>query len=209
MTRPIISLVAFVVFVTIGFGWRTLRQIRRHGDTGWRLDRTGVDRVVGPLLALAFLLLAGAPVAALATGPADSPWSIGSQDSEVWLGTGAAWIGSVLVLAGGVVTVVAQAQMGASWRIGVQQGEETELVTHGLFAIVRNPIFTAMVAFSIGSWLVVPNVLALAGWVVATVTIVVQVRLVEEPNLQAIHGAPYSSWSDRTGRFLPTRRVRT
>lgn len=203
MARPLFSLVAFVVFVTIGFGWRTVRQVRFHGDTGWRLDRTGIDRVVGPLLALAFLLLASAPVAALLTGPADAPWAVGSQGGDIWLGPAAAWIGAVLVVVGGVVTVVAQAQMGASWRIGVQQGEETDLVTRGLFSMVRNPIFTAMVCFSIGSWLLVPNVLALAGWVVAAITIVVQVRLVEEPNLEAIHGAPYQAWSQRTGRFLP------
>lgn len=203
MARPIFSLTALLLFVIIGFGWRTLRQVRLHGDTGWRVDRTGIDRVVGPLLLVAFLLLASAPVVALLAGPAGSPWSTGSQDSAFWLGSAAAGIGAVLVLAGGVLTVVAQAQMGASWRIGVEQGEETELVTGGLFSVVRNPIFTAMVAFSIGSWLLVPNVVALAGWVVAAVTIVVQVRLVEEPNLEAVHGVPYRSWSARTGRFLP------
>lgn len=203
MARSILSLTAFSVFVIIGFGWRTLRQVRLHGDTGWRLDRTGIDRVVGPLLVVAFLLLASAPVVALLAGPAGAPWSIGSKDGVFWLGSIAAVIGAVLVVTGGLLTVVAQAQMGASWRIGVEQGEETELVTDGLFAIVRNPIFTAMVVFSVGSWLLVPNVVALAGWVVAAATIVVQVRLVEEPNLEAVHGAPYRSWSARTGRFLP------
>jgi ABC-type nickel/cobalt efflux system permease component RcnA len=34
--------------------------------------------------------------------------------------------------------------MGASWRIGVDEGERTTPVTTGPFGLVRNPIFAAM-----------------------------------------------------------------
>jgi hypothetical protein len=42
------------------------------------------------------------------------------------------------------LTVIAQFAMAESWRIGVDPNERTPLVTTGAFAMVRNPIFTAM-----------------------------------------------------------------
>ena len=109
----------------------------------------------------------------------------------------------MLAVGAGVLTVVAQVQLGASWRIGVEAGERTDLVTGGLFGRVRNPIFTGMLLFALGLALLVPNVPTVAGAVLATVTIQVQVRLVEEPNLIAVHGEAYRRWAAATGRFLP------
>lgn len=57
--------------------------------------------------------------------------------------------------------LLAQAQMGASWRIGVDRQRRTELVYHGLFARSRNPIFGAMQLALVGLLLCVPSALAL------------------------------------------------
>ena len=40
--------------------------------------------------------------------------------------------------------------MGRSWRIGVEEGERTDLVTGGPFAIVRNPIYASMLPAFLG-----------------------------------------------------------
>ena len=62
----------------------------------------------------------------------------------------------LLVAAGGLaVVVVAQAQMGASWRIGIDE-RPTELVTHGLFGLTRNPIYLGMLILTVGVALVAP-----------------------------------------------------
>lgn len=202
MLRSLAALVLLVAFTLVGIGWRTLLQVRRHGDTGWRFDRSGLDRVVGPLFALAVLLLGAAPAAALITG---DPWAPGGIPA-LTDGTGGALVGmagAALVVAGGVFTVVAQVQMGASWRIGVQAGERTALITGGLFAHVRNPIFTGMITMAGGAALLVPNAVALAGAVLTVATIQVQVRLGEEPHLLAVHGEAYRRWTMTAGRFLP------
>ncbi len=191
MTRPLLALVLFLVFTMVGFGWRTVVQVRRHGDSGWRFSRSGLDRAVGPALALGFLLVGAAPVVALV------------GDAPTAGGVAAAAVGTVLAVGAGVLTVVAQVQMGASWRIGVEAGERTDLVTDGLFARVRNPIFSGMLAFVVGLALLVPNLPAVLGALVAAVTIQAHVRLVEEPNLLAVHGDAYRRWADGTGRFLP------
>lgn len=191
MSRPVLALVLLALFTALGFGWRTVVQVRRHGDTGWRLTRTGPDRVVGPALGVAFALLGVGPTVAL----------VGTAPTAG--GAPAAVLGLGVAVGAGVLTVVAQVQMGASWRIGVEAGERTDLVTGGLFGRVRNPIFTGMVAFAVGMALLVPNVATVLGAALAALAIEAQVRLVEEPHLLAVHGETYRRWAGRTGRFLP------
>lgn len=90
--------------------------------------------------------------------------------------------------------------MGASWRIGVDASERTELVTSGVFAYVRNSTFSAMILAQTGMLLMVPS------WVSAAALlalVVLQVRAVEEPYLHAVHGESYARYAARAGRFVP------
>jgi protein-S-isoprenylcysteine O-methyltransferase Ste14 len=100
-------------------------------------------------------------------------------------------------------TFLAQMAMGASWRIGVDESERTELVTGGVFALCRNPIYTFMVVAWVGFALLVPTWLSLASIPAGIVAFQVQVRLVEEPHLLRAHGEPYRAWASRVGRFVP------
>ena len=137
-------------------------------------------------------LLAAFQLVPYVTGPAED-WTAGTGF----------WVGLVLTAAGFATAVVAQNTMGASWRIGVDQAERTELVTHGVFARVRNPIFTAMIAAQAGTALMAPTWLSLLGVVLLVVGIELQVRRIEEPYLARVHGAAYTDYAARTGRFLP------
>ncbi|WP_372450946.1 methyltransferase [Mycolicibacterium goodii] len=95
----------------------------------------------------------------------------------------ATWLqttGTMLAVAGIAATVYAQRDMGQSWRIGVDPSETTTLVRHGVFALVRNSIFTAMLIFAAGITLMTPNPLALAAFAVLWVTIELQVRVVDQ-----------------------------
>lgn len=63
------------------------------------------------------------------------------------------WIqvaGIIPATAGIAATVYAQLAMGDSWRIGVDEQENTTLVRTGPFKWVRHPIYTAMMAFGSG-----------------------------------------------------------
>ena len=73
----------------------------------------------------------------------------------------------------------------------------------GPFALVRNPIFAAMIPTSLGLALMVPNVVALAGFAALVLALEIQVRMVEEPYLRRVHGQAYASYAARTGRFAP------
>ena len=151
------------------------------------MDR-GVLFVAAFLLALAAPLLDRAGVLA-PVGPLDGP--LGHT------------LGFVLFFTGLAGTLLSQVAMGASWRIGVDEAERTELVTGGPFALVRNPIFSAMVPSLLGLALLVPNAAALAGFAALVVALEVQVRLVDEPYLLRTHGARYADYASRVGRFVP------
>ena len=106
-------------------------------------------------------------------------------------GPGAHALGLVLFGLGLAATLYAQLAMGESWRVGVDESERTDLVTGGPFAVVRNPIFAAMIPTSLGLTLMVPNVVAFVGFAALVLALEIQVRLVEEPYLRRVHGQAY------------------
>ena len=197
MTRTWIAIGLEVVFFASAFGWRSWVQWRRTGSTGFIRPRRGASsaELVG---SAGFVLALGLLVAA----PLADVWGMASFAAldAVWVGV----LGTVLGVAGVALTLIAQLAMGDSWRIGVDASERTDLVTSGVFARVRNPIFTAMLIATVGLVLLVPNPVSVAALVVLAAALEVQVRLVEEPYLARTHGAAYEHYRAATGRFLPT-----
>jgi protein-S-isoprenylcysteine O-methyltransferase Ste14 len=76
-------------------------------------------------------------------------------------------------------------------------------VVDGPFALVRNPIYAAMIASSAGAALLAPTPLAPAAVATSVAALELQARAVEEPFLAGVHGAPYRRYAARVGRFLP------
>jgi protein-S-isoprenylcysteine O-methyltransferase Ste14 len=93
--------------------------------------------------------------------------------------------------------------MRSSFRIGVDDAEQTELITDGPFAVVRNPIYSAMLPAVLGLVLLTGNAGGIAGFALLVVALELQTRLVEEPYLLRVHGQAYASYAARVGRFLP------
>ena len=184
----LVATIEIIVFFVTAFGLRSFWQWRRTGKTGF----VGVREGAGALERGA----AGLMVLALVLGPV-APW----VGTPLW--TRGHFAGVLVAAAGIVLTLIAQLQMGASWRIGVDANERTELVTSGVFAVVRNPIFSAMLLASLGLALAAPTPLALALPPMLLLALELQVRLVEEPYLIQTHGSRYREWAARTGRFVP------
>jgi protein-S-isoprenylcysteine O-methyltransferase Ste14 len=97
--------------------------------------------------------------------------------------------------------IIAQAQMGASWRVGIDAKIKTDLVSRGLFRFSRNPIFLGMMAQMFGLFLVLPNGIMLSVLIAAFVLISVQIRL-EEAHLLALHGEAYAAFCGTVRRWL-------
>jgi protein-S-isoprenylcysteine O-methyltransferase Ste14 len=179
------------LFFLVALVGRSLLQWRRTGSSGWRgvHGRPGSAAWwAGVMMALAMAGLVLAPVVAICLPATAAGWPRVLAGAALWL-------------AGFGLTVIAQLAMGDAWRIGVQEGERTELRTTGPFAWCRNPIFTGMLLASLGMAAWVP--LAVPAFVALWIALELQVRVVEEPHLLRIHGARYEAYAARTGRFLP------
>ena len=192
-----LALGAYALYLALAFGARTLIQLRRTGSSGFKgvSGRLGsAEWLAGVLFVVAIVVGVLAPVLALTdTVEPIEPLDTGAVHAA----------GIALFLAGLAGTLAAQIAMGESWRIGVDPSETTELVTAGPFALVRNPIFSAMLPTSLGLALMVPSVVAIAGLVALFVALELQVRVVEEPYLLAKHGETYRDYASRVGRFVP------
>lgn len=176
------------IYGLVALVWRSVVHRRRTGDSGSRLAATTPAGKAAAALMIAAHGLALVGVLSRATATA-SPALVA--------------IGVVVFAAGLALVVQAQATMGASWRVGVDPNEQTELVTQGVFTTVRNPIFAGMTlclagaALVSGSWIVAIAVVAFF------VGVELQVRLVEEPYLRRLHGQSFTAYVQRTGRFAP------
>lgn len=119
-----------------------------------------------------------------------------------WLDRG--WIrstGVILLILSLAWTILAQAQMGESWRIGIDSAHRTKLVRTGLYTISRNPIFLGMMFTLFGLLLVIPNTITLLTFVLGVVLINVQVRL-EEEYLKTTQGDEYAGYLRRVRRWI-------
>lgn len=183
-----IATVEILFFYITAFGLRSLLQWSRTGKSGF----VGVRRGASPLERVAVGLM----VIALVLSPI-APW----LGTPLW--TNWAIPGVMVGAAGIVLTIVSQVQMGASWRIGVDARERTDLITTGVFSVVRNPIFSSMLLASTGIAVAVPTPLALGLPALLLLALELQVRVVEEPYLVSAHGERYTAWASRTGRFVP------
>lgn len=194
---PTVALTLAVLWFVLLFVVRSLLQWRNTGSTGWK-GMSGapgsLEWNAGLLAGLGMIAAVAAPVATL----------LGWPGGGLFFESTGVHVGGAIAAAIGIFgALVAQVQMGSSWRIGVDAGERTTLVTHGIFGWMRNPIFTFILLSMAGLLLVVPSVLSLAAAVLSFTGIEIQVRAVEEPYLRATHGEAYETYCSNTGRFLP------
>jgi protein-S-isoprenylcysteine O-methyltransferase Ste14 len=184
-------------FIVLTLGVRVVIQLLRTGKTGLVGLRHGAG-LVDWLSGILFVGGMAVSIVSLQLVLQDSLDPIGDLDT-----TPLHVIGVVLAAAGGSAVFLAQLGMGASWRIGVSDEQNTDLVTSGWFSLVRNPIYSAMIVGWTGFALLVPTWLSIAAVFVIAAGLELQVRTVEEPFLIRTHGDAYRAYAARVGRFVP------
>jgi protein-S-isoprenylcysteine O-methyltransferase Ste14 len=194
---PTLALWFWSLFGLLAICVRVVIQLRRTGDTGLR-GLTGRPGSIEWFAGLGFVTAIATGVLAAVLAESGDVNPVDSLDT-----TFVHVVGIVLYAAGLTGVLVAQGTMGGSWRVGVDPGERTALVTEGPFAVVRNPIYTAMIATILGLTLLVPSPLAFASFALLLVALELQTRVVEEPYLLGTHGGAYATYASRVGRFLP------
>ena len=95
------------------------------------------------------------------------------------------------------------ADLGTNWSITLQVRANHSLVTRGVYAHVRHPMYSALFLYSIGQALALPNWLAGASYLVPF-TLLFALRVgAEERMMLDEFGAEYSAYAARTKRIIP------
>lgn len=189
MSTAGLALVLYLSYLAITFGLRTWLLYRRTGTTGYHglSGPAGSPGWWGGVL-FAVALFAGLAAPTLQLLGVVPP--VRTLDVTVVHA-----IGLILMLTGAALTFIGQQAMGQHWRVGVDQDETTDLLQTGIFAIVRNPFFSALLVTATGLALLTPNLLALAALTALLAALELQVRAVEEPYLHTTHGRSYEDYT--------------
>jgi len=193
-----LPLIGLVLFVGLGVGWRSWLQRRRHGSSGIVLFRShGRAQNVREAGAIVLLALLAVQAIAIAVDPRSLDRLLVVRPTAT-----VQWLGAVVLFVGVAVMIAAQVDLGASWRIGIEEGARPGLVVDGLYRFCRNPIFLAMFTVLVGFFLLVPTWPALVVFVGTYVGIRGAIGA-EEGHLWRAYGDEYLAYASRVGRFLP------
>jgi protein-S-isoprenylcysteine O-methyltransferase Ste14 len=116
-------------------------------------------------------------------------------------------VGALAMAAGLVVYALALQAFGASWRIGIDRDHPGELVTDGIFARSRNPVYLGLILLVVGSSLILGRLVLV---LLAGAFLLYFPHLVgrEERFLLERHGDAYREYTRRVGRWWTWRRTR-
>lgn len=112
-----------------------------------------------------------------------------------------AWLGVLLCLAGLLIVLWSLISFGKSFRVGIDTEHPDKLVTTGVFAFSRNPIYVAFAFLLLGEFLVSPNWIFLL-YIVAGVWLFHRQVLREEAFLKRAYGEEYEDYCRRVRRYL-------
>jgi protein-S-isoprenylcysteine O-methyltransferase Ste14 len=112
-----------------------------------------------------------------------------------------AWIGVGLCYTGLLVLFLSLVSFGRSFRVGIDVDQPDKLVTTGIFAISRNPIYVGFALVLVGQFLVFPNWIPLA-YLAAGVLLFHRQVLREEDFMRQHYGQDYAEYCRRVRRYL-------
>ncbi|MCK4303726.1 MAG: isoprenylcysteine carboxylmethyltransferase family protein [Candidatus Eisenbacteria sp.] len=114
------------------------------------------------------------------------------------------FISGILCLVLGLLLFVwSHMALGTNWSVTLKVQEGHELVTRGIYCCVRHPMYLALMLYSVGQALVVPNWVAGPSCGIA-MTILFALRMGVEERMMLEHfGKDYEEYVTRTKRLVP------
>ncbi len=111
-------------------------------------------------------------------------------------------VGLLVGLVGLTLCGIAQRTMGASWRVGIDEEHRTELVTVGIYRVIRNPTYLGLFLVDAGLLLIWPTCGVSLFVLAFYLMLEVQVRC-EEQHMLRLHGDVYRDYLKRSWRYVP------
>ena len=123
--------------------------------------------------------------------------------AEYALHTGPLVVGVVCYVLGLWLFYRSHADLGTNWSITLEVREGHRLVTQGVYAEVRHAMYSALLFYSLGQALVIPNWLAGLSNLVAFVVLFAFRVGPEERMMVQQFGNEYTAYAARTKRLIP------
>ena len=111
------------------------------------------------------------------------------------------WIGVALCVLGLILFLLVLISFGKSFRVGIDQEHPGTLITKGIFAISRNPIYTAFGIILLGIFMIFSNWVLLL-YLVAGMWLFNRQVLREEKSLEKIYGKEYLEYCKKVHRYF-------
>jgi protein-S-isoprenylcysteine O-methyltransferase Ste14 len=114
-------------------------------------------------------------------------------------------VGAACVVAGAAVNIAGRLGLRKHWANQIKIYDDHRLITTGVFALVRHPLYASLMLMFLGGALVYANAIAALATAVVFVPFM-YLRARQEELLLAAQFDEYAAYRARTGMFLPTVR---
>jgi protein-S-isoprenylcysteine O-methyltransferase Ste14 len=121
-------------------------------------------------------------------------------DAPLWRLLPLRLVGVLLVAVGFVLNVLAHRALGDSWRLGIDERHPGALVTTGVYARSRHPIYLFFSLYLLGTFLIEGRPLLIGFWLVVGLLLHFEARR-EERFLESRFGEEYRSYRCRVRRY--------
>jgi protein-S-isoprenylcysteine O-methyltransferase Ste14 len=120
---------------------------------------------------------------------------------EIFQSVAASWTGVLFCLAGLLLLLWSLISFGRSFRVGIDIDHPDKLITTGVFAISRNPIYVAFEFVLLGQFLIFPEWVRLA-YIAGAAALIHRQILREEEFLKKHYSAEFLEYCNRVRRYL-------
>ncbi|MBN1437963.1 MAG: isoprenylcysteine carboxylmethyltransferase family protein [Anaerolineales bacterium] len=112
------------------------------------------------------------------------------------------WAGVFLMCIAFLLNILFTLSIGKSIRDALATGGKAQLITTGVYRLVRHPGYAAFFLVGLGCFLILPNVIVL-GLLLYTCIAIHGQTLEEEEKLVKMYGESYEQYRRKTGRYWP------
>jgi protein-S-isoprenylcysteine O-methyltransferase Ste14 len=110
-------------------------------------------------------------------------------------------LGVAFILIGFGLIVICHQVLKQHWRLGIAPEGPNRLITSGVYARTRNPIFIGVLIGQLGFFLALPSAFSLVCLAIGIITVLNQIRL-EEAHLSDIFKQQYRSYCESVPRYI-------
>lgn len=172
---------ALTIVLLLAMPWMRILLMRRHGIKAVKFGSTDKkDFLIPPFTFFYFYTVFAAA------------FNLPTFSRQELLHSGmASWVGVLLCVAGLLLLFLGLVSFGQSFRVGIDQDRPDNLVTTGIFALSRIPIYVAFGFVLLGQFLLFSNWILLV-YMMAAIWLFHRQVLREEEYMRSHHGQEYS-----------------